>query len=269
MRSRTIAIFAAAALIAACSSIPSIQAPWDPAEPQAAEPATASANPGVPWQRIGTSIRGKSIDACTIGDGPRRIYIIGGIHGDEPEAPAVADMLPTLLSPAPTGLTIRIVRDMNPDGSSARLRTNTRRIDLERNWPAKDFHSDERSGARPMSELETAAVHADIAAFKPDVIVILQAANLPPTVAAFGPSVLPANEFARAARAVAPSWRFNPQRASPTPGSPESLFGRDQGKTVLRVEFQRGKPADLHARAAAAGLATFAPSATAQVPPAR
>ncbi|MBX3376276.1 MAG: hypothetical protein KF678_04655 [Phycisphaeraceae bacterium] len=264
MRPRPLALLAAAALVAACSSFPSIPAPWDPAEPSTSEPPTSAGVTPISWQRIGSSVRGKPIQACTIGDGPRRVYIIGGIHGDEPEAPAAAELLPGLLSPPPPGLTIRLVRDMNPDGSTARLRTNTRRIDLERNWPAKDFHSDERSGARPLSEVETAAVHADIAAFKPDIIVVFQSANLPPTVAVFGPSLLPANEFARAARAVSPNWRFNPQRTTPTPGSPESLFGRDQGKTVLRVEFQRGRPADLNARAAAAGLATLAPSPTAQ-----
>ncbi len=251
--------------VAACTNPPYIPAPWDAVEPQAAEPNTASGRESIrpAWQRIGSSIRGKALTACTVGTGPRRIYVIGGLHGDEPEAPAAAELLPELLAAAkPQSITVRILKDMNPDGGAAKTRTNTRRVDLERNWPSKDFHKDDRTGDRALSELETSAVNADISAFKPDILVVFQSANIPPTVSIFGPSPIPANEFARAARTVDPHWRFTPQRSSPVPGSIESLFGRDLGKIVFRVEFQRNRPADLNARAAAAGLLSLEHPAT-------
>ena len=259
MRSPTPAkliLLAAAITISACSNPPYIPAPWDSVEPQS-EPPTPTLRPAPPSQRIGSSVRGKAITATTLGSGPKRVYLIGGIHGDEPEAPAAAALLPELLTTPPAGLTIRLIPDMNPDGTAAKTRTNTRRVDLERNWPARDFIKDERAGDRPLSELETAAIHADLKAFNPDIIIVLQSANHPPTVAAIGPVLRPAHEFARAARSVEPRWRFNPRTPAPIPGSLESLYGRDQGKTVIRVEFQRNKDAATNAKAVAAGLAAL------------
>lgn len=251
-----------AALIPACSTPPAyIPAPWEVTEPQHAEPASLA--PKVPlnpqWARIGASVRGKALQACTVGAGSRRIYIIGGIHGDEPEATAAAALLAELLLESLDPLansTIRILQDMNPDGGAAKTRTNTRRVDLERNWPSKDFRKDERSGDRPLSELETASVHKDLLAFKPDIVIVFQSANLPPSVSSHGSSPRLAHEFASAARQVDPRWRFNPAHRHQTPGSIESLFGNDMGKVVLRVEFQRStsRPADLDARAILAGL---------------
>jgi murein peptide amidase A len=262
MRPRPFALVLAA-LIPACSTPTAyVPAPWDATEPQGSEPASIA--PRVPltprWSRVGASIRGKSLQAVTVGSGQRRIYIIGGIHGDEPEAPAAAVLLPELLveSTDPlstlTASTVRILQDMNPDGGAARTRTNTRRVDLERNWPSKDFRKDDRSGDRPLSELETAAVYKDLLDFKPDIVIVFQSANLPPSISSHGSSPRLAHEFASAARQVDPRWRFNPVHRHRAPGSIESLFGNDMGKVVFRVEFQRNRPADTDARAVLAGL---------------
>lgn len=245
--------------MSACVAPPSIPAPWEATEPQSAEPSTAL--PDVPattdWTRIGTSVRGKAILATTVGSGPRRIYIIGGIHGDDPECPAVADKLPELLGETP-GLehsTVRVVRDMNPDGTSAKMRTNTRKVDLERNWPSKDYQKNVNgSGDRAGSELETAAVYADAVAFKPDIVIVFQSANLSPTVTYLGSGRMLAYEFASSARRTDPLWRFNPEPRMRPQGSIESLFGTDLGKTVMRVEFQKKQTADVNALAALAGL---------------
>jgi murein peptide amidase A len=212
--------------------------------------------PVVRWEKVGASVRGKPLQATTVGSGSRRIYIIGGIHGDEPEGPAAASLLPEMLleSPDLANSTIRIVQDMNPDGGAAKTRTNTRRVDLERNWPAKDFRKDERSGDRPLSELETIAIHKDLLAFKPDIVIVFQSANLPPSISSHGSSPRVAHEFGAAARQVDPRWRFNPASRIRVPGSIESLFGNDQGKVVFRVEFQRNRPAETDARAVTAGL---------------
>lgn len=247
-------------LVPSCTTPPSIPAPWEATEPQSAEPASVlpDAKPEAQWARIGVSIRGKQLLATTIGDGKHRIYIIGGIHGDEPEGPPVAARLSDLLTEAaPEHSTIRIVRDMNPDGTSSKTRANTRKVDLERNWPARDFQKDLRiggSGDRPCSELETAAVYSDLLKFKPDIVIVFQSANLPPSVTFQGPGRMLAYGFASAARNADGRWRFNPEQRNRPPGSIESLFGGDQGLTVLRVEFQRNRSADLNAAAMLAGL---------------
>ena len=60
---------------------------------------------------------------CGIGSGPRRVYVIGGYYGDQPEGPAVAAALPELLAGLAGGesSTVRVLRDMNPDGSAAKI----------------------------------------------------------------------------------------------------------------------------------------------------
>ncbi len=246
-------------LAPSCAAPPSIPAPWEATEPQSAEPASTlpDTSSAVDWTRIGYSIRGKPIVATDVGGGGRRIYIIGSIHGDEPECAPVAAHIAELLSASP-GLdhsTVRIVCDMNPDGTAAKTRTNTRKVDLERNWPAKDFQkASGGSGDRPCSELETAAVHADILKFNPDIIIIFQSANLSPTVTYQGAGRMLAYEFTSGARRADPHWRFNPEQRIRVQGSLESLFGSDLGKTVLRVEFQRKVPAETNAAAMVAGL---------------
>lgn len=250
-----------AILVAPSCSAPSIPAPWEASEPQALEPSGHAPLiiPTATWKRIGASIRGKQLQACTVGTGTKRIYIIGGIHGDEAEGPIVAESLPDALLSSPDFVhsTVRIVKDMNPDGTSAKTRGNTRKVDLERNWPSKDFQRDSRPGGggeRACSELETAAVHADLVAFKPDIVIVFQSANLPPSVSFQGPGRTLAYDFVVAARRADPKWHFNPEQRNRPPGSIESLVGADMGKTVLRVEYQRSRAADLNSAAALAGV---------------
>ena len=252
---------ATAIFVAPSCTAPSIPAPWEASEPQSFEPSSTAPliTPTATWTRIGASVRGKQLQATTVGSGPRRIYIIGGIHGDEPEGPIVAEGLPDLLLSSPDFIhsTVRILKDLNPDGSTARTRVNTRKVDLERNWPSKDFQRDARVGGggdRACSELETAAVHADLVAFKPDIVIVFQSANLPPSVSFQGPGRMLAYDFVVAARKADPKWHFTPELRNRAPGSIESLVGADMGKTVLRVEFQRSRPADLNSAATLAGI---------------
>src|SRR5689334_3025329 len=109
-----------------CASAPDltmVPAPWDPVENQAAEP-TQPSEAGLPqWEQIGTSVRGTPIAAMTLGHGPKRIYVVGGLHGDEPEGPRVAAKLPAALLHDLSGTageraTVRFVRDVNPDGTA-------------------------------------------------------------------------------------------------------------------------------------------------------
>jgi murein peptide amidase A len=253
----------------ACSTVEPIPTPWDPSETQLAEPSqpTEAAAPG--WTRIGSSIRGKPIEAATVGSGPRRIYIIGGVHGDEPEGPAAAAGLPGALlrefiSEAGERATVRIVRDVNPDGTALGTRGNTRGIDLNRNWPSKDFRAEgipgSNAGRRAGSELEVSAVRQDLAAFKPELVVVFGTASTGrgPEVGYIGRSPLPAYDFSAAARKGDAHWRVNATARVATPGSVESWVGTDIGRTVLLVEFRRGSEAAANLRSVAAGVVALA-----------
>lgn len=239
-------------------AVESVPAPWRATEPQSAEPAMRAPDLGGPqWQRIGSSVRGKAIEAVTVGGGPRRVYVVGGMQGDEPEGPRAAGELPALLAALTTdlGATVRIVRDMNPDGTSAKTRGNTRGVDLSRNWPSRDFQRDPaRAGSRAKSELETTVVFKDMEAFKPDIVVVLHASARGPEVTFEGPALQTARSFTSAARQQEPRFRLVPETRYRTPGSLESLVGRDWNRPVIVVDLRRGTEADRNARAIRDGV---------------
>jgi hypothetical protein len=237
--------------------------PWDAKEPRDAEtPMTAPAGlAGTDWTRIGSSIRGKPIEAATFGAGTRRIYVIAGMQGDESEGPRLAPQLPDELL-AISGLsnvTIRIVRNMNPDASATKSRTNIRGVDLSRNWPSKDFRADTGTGSRAASELEINAVLADMTKFKPDLVISLRSSSRGASEVRFeGPGLLSGQAFVRGARQQDPKWRLVPPSETTLPGSIESLVGRDWKKPILSVEYYRGRELEVSTKATRDGLLAIA-----------
>lgn len=256
-------------IVGACSGPDlNIPAPWEAVEGPGAEAASPRIEPAPPgWSRIGSSVRGKPIVAADFGSGGPRVYVIGGVSGDEPEGPAAAERLrDELFKASPEGATIRVVRDLNPDGTATHSKTNTRGVDLSRNWPARDYVADPRTGGRPASEIETLAVQKDLTLFKPDVVVVLRSSARGPVVSMDGPGPLLAAAFGSAARDIDPRWRAMPERRHTAAGSIESYVAGELGRPVLMVEFQRGRDASTNAAAARAGI--LAAAAKAKTPPA-
>ena len=219
------------------------------------------------WKPIGRSVLGKPILAATIGDGPKRLYIIGGIHGDEPEGPPVAAALPAALSEMP-GLgewTIRVVRDMNPDGTARKTRSNQRGIDLNRTWPSPTFKALPPHALKPLSENETAAVHADLQAFNPDVIMVFESSHLGPTVLGVGKDAKLATKFAGGARLVNPGWQAEFQGRYDVPGSIRSWLAADKKRTLLCVDFKRGRDQASNTAAIRSGILRALGSPTGEV----
>lgn len=215
-----------------------------------AEPASAE----VAWEAIGRSLGGRPIEARTFGAGRKRIYVIGGIHGDEPEGLAAAEAVRRRFV-ADRRSTIRWVRDMNPDGTAARTRGNSRGVDLNRNWPASNFEGGDGRGGFALSEPETLAVYRDLLAFGPDAVVVLHS-----SVREHAPFVNydgPAAEVARAwSGAAAGTWAW-PVIASmgyPTPGSIGTFVGVDRQIPILTIEFRRGQDGPSVRQAVLAGL---------------
>jgi protein MpaA len=202
-------------------------------------------NPPPAPATLGPSHNAAPITASTLGDGPTRVYLIASIHGDEPEGRSALDHIHAALLQSTGHATVRLVNDMNPDGSAVRTRTNARGVDLNRNWPASNFKKSRANGSFPLSEPETAAVHADIIAFDPHFIVVLHSARTGPFVNYDGPAAAHAlaDRFASAARAAGDTrWRTVADMGYPTPGSMGSYFGKDRNIPVLTVELRRGDP---------------------------
>lgn len=206
---------------------------------------------------IGRSIHQAPIVAEDHGRGRARVYLVGLIHGDEPEGYHALDDIRRTMRRHP-GVRVRLVPDMNPDGRIAGTRANARGVDLNRNWPASNFTAHRRRGATPLSEPEARAVHDDLLAFRPDVLIVLHAISRGgPFVNFDGPE--PAGTLARAFADAAvatgdPRWRVVPSMGYPTPGSLGAFAGVDMAIPTLTVEFERGHDADAARRAAAAGI---------------
>jgi murein peptide amidase A len=123
---------------------------------------------------LGESVRGTPIVMDLFGDGPDRILIVGGIHGDESNGAQVAERLVDFLRARPeltAGRTIGIVARVNPDGLHAGTRTNAHGVDLNRNFPTRDWRPAEPGefshGGAPRSEPETRAIVAAVERVRP------------------------------------------------------------------------------------------------------
>jgi protein MpaA len=109
---------------------------------------------------IGRSARGRAIVAWVYGrsSAPRKILVIGVIHGNEQAGLAITSALRRRL--VPSGVQVWVVPQLNPDGVAADTRQNARGVDLNRNFPYRWQYSGDLtfySGPRPASEPETQA----------------------------------------------------------------------------------------------------------------
>jgi protein MpaA len=234
----------AAAILPGCGGTPRTKPDANPLPPPVA--------PSPAWRSIGLSVERRPLLVSESGSGPLRIYLIGGVHGDETEGRSALDSVKNAPNAAAT---IRILRDLNPDGTFARRRHNARDYDLNRNWPASNFDPGSTGGPAPLSEPETRALAQDLLAFKPDIVVVLHSASIGPMVNYDGPAWTLANAFAGAARSVSPEWHVRPDMGYPTPGSLGSYLGIDRSVPILTIELERGQDEAAAAAALRKGLA--------------
>ena len=168
-------------LLGSCSSPTRLPSP--PVRAVRVDPPPVAA-PVRAWTPIGRSREGQPLEALTLGAGPRRAYLVGGIHGDERVGLGHVDDLVLRLgaSAGSADWTLRILRDANPDGSALGRRTSVIAVDLNRNWPATNFTPARNRGPRPLSEPETAALARDLLAFEPELVIVFHAARGGPFV---------------------------------------------------------------------------------------
>ncbi len=109
------------------------------------------------------------------------ILFIGGVHGDEPEGVELAQSLFEWLKNHTTPQELKpwaLIPCLNPDGYKQNQRTNSNGVDLNRNYPSKNWVPyDEKSperyhpGPSPGSELEIKCVVDLIHKISPSVII--------------------------------------------------------------------------------------------------
>lgn len=184
---------------------------------------------------------GKPLILNVFGSGADSVLIFAGIHGDEPTSASLARDLAAHLRAHPEiadGHTVAVLTDANPDGLARHSRYNSRGVDLNRNFPAKNWRrTGGKHGAKPVSEPETAAIIRAIDAIRPNRIVSIHSA---------GPGHH-CNNYDGPARGLAATMgRYNgyPVKASmgyPTPGSFGSWAGIDRNLPTITLELPRNR----------------------------
>jgi protein MpaA len=118
---------------------------------------------------VGRSVEGRPIVARVVGSAHarRRVLVVGCVHGDEPAGIAITRALRA--ATPPPGVALWLVDTFNPDGRRARTRQNARGVDLNRNSPAgwRRLGGMFYSGARPLSEPESKAIHRLVLNLRP------------------------------------------------------------------------------------------------------
>jgi protein MpaA len=176
------------------------------------------------------------------------VLVLGGIHGDEVGSVDVSRGLADLLrgdpSLIPPNRTVAIIEVANPDGYAHRTRTNARGIDLNRNFPAKNFRPGGgrafRGGAAPASEPETRALIAAIERLRPRLIVSVHSIRNGKQQNNYDG---PGEEVAKR-MAAHNGYPVTSTIGYPTPGSLGSYAGVDLGIPVITLELPREQTGD-------------------------
>jgi protein MpaA len=222
----------------------------------------------LPLGEIGRSTEGRTIHGGWLarpgvapraaGDAPPStasgpLLVVGGVHGDEPASvAAVIELAHRISSGALTGgpaPPLLLVPALNPDGVARGRKNSARDVDLNRNFPARNFQTAHAPGyfpgAAPLSEPETRALAE-----------LIDREGVTAVVAVHAPFSCvnydgPAAAWA-AAVAAACGWPARGDLGYPTPGSLGSWLGVDRGLPILTLELPPGPYAGFGQQAAAA-----------------
>lgn len=212
--------------------------------PSSESPLARADSPRERIVELGRSINGAPLELHVFGDAGRPTFVFGGIHGSEPTSAYVAGRLVEYLRENPeayAGTSVAVLPKANPDGLERRSRTNARRVDLNRNFPARNWHrgskrSSNYGGPAAASEPETRALIRAVEVLRPARIVTIHAMN--------GDQC---NNFDGPARHLAEIMRQHnryPVRRSigyPTPGSFGNWAGVDRGIPTITLELRQGR----------------------------
>lgn len=118
---------------------------------------------------LGRSVRGRPIIGTEVGDpaSPRKVLVVGCVHGNECAGEAITSRLLTLRPPAEVDLWI--IPNLNPDGAALGTRGNAHGVDLNRNFPLhwQPLSGVHYSGRHPLSEPETRIAYNLIRRLRP------------------------------------------------------------------------------------------------------
>lgn len=161
----------------------------------------------------------------------KTLLVVGVVHGDEWQGEKIIEKMMKL----PHQNRILYIPCLNPDGKDFETRTNANGVDINRNFPAKNWKILPRDryfgGDEPLSELESKFLKEIITEYKPDAILTL---HTPFEVVNYDG---PAKEIAQKMAELS-DYRLEESIGYETPGSFGSYFGLEQGYPVITLEMK-------------------------------
>lgn len=158
------------------------------------------------------------------------VLVIGCVHGDEPQGKHLINEY-LVLNPDSR---IVFIPCLNPDGVEAKTRVNSRGVDLNRNFPTKNWELTERNeffgGETPASEVETRFLADFIEKMKPKLILTLHA---PYKIVNYDGR---AEEIAQKISEII-NYPVEPSIGYPTPGSFGTWAGMEREIPTITLEL--------------------------------
>jgi murein peptide amidase A len=212
------------------------------------EPPLLAAVRALSLEELGRSSEGRPIFGRSFAGSGAPLLVFGGIHGDEPSSvEAVVALVRRLVAGTPPPLIV--VPALNPDGLARGAKNSARDVDLNRNFPSRNFETAHAPGyfpgPAPLSEPETRLLAG-----------LVDGHGVCGVVAVHAPFACvnydgPARAWAEAV-AAACGWPARADLGYPTPGSLGSWLGVDRGLPILTLELPSGPHAAFSQQAAAA-----------------
>lgn len=200
----------------------------------------------IEWVEIGRSVEDRPIYRTEFGSGDDVTLIFSCFHGGERSTPRMAFELADLLHRDPSlieeGKRVVIVPILNPDGFVRGTRNNARNVDLNRNYPTRNWGHQPKEGRRvdfgesPASEPETRVVLKLMAEVQPAKILSIHQplhCNNPDGPAGMGLARLMAEHN---------GYPIEPYIGFPTPGSYGTWAGQELEIPMITLELPPGAP---------------------------
>jgi len=197
--------------------------------------------------RVGQSESGRELTVTLFGSGERPVLLFGAIHGDEPAGATLARRLMEELrrdGASCRACPVAILPAANPDGLAAGKRANAHGVDLNRNFPARNWRKappgTSYGGPAPASERETQAILRAVEQLQPRLILAIHAIG-------HGRQCNNYDGPAAAVGRLMSSHNGYPVKASigyPTPGSLGSWAGVDRQIPVITLELPAGQSSE-------------------------
>ena len=188
---------------------------------------------------FGETTTGLPIMAYKFGDVGPKVFVMGGVHGDEIEGVWLANGLLGVVSKHfDLKLQLTLVPMFNLDGILVRERRNANKIDLNRNLPTNDWTSEVATeryfpGLKPNSESENQALTNFLNKEKPALIISLH--SWKPMLNINGDCRTVAEAIVRTTGYV-----IEESIGYPTPGCLGTFAGLERAMPTITYEVERG-----------------------------